>query len=136
MKILEKVRCYSFWFLDFLKGGKIKGHFTDIKYILENFDTDESIKRRNNYLENILNHVVSTVPFYSETKGFNSITDFPIVNKLILREQFDNFLSIKHKDKKSFEVSTSGSTGTPLLVLQDKRKKQRNRADIRLYYRA
>ena len=129
MKILEKVRYYSFWFLDFLKGGKIKGHFTDIKYILENFDTDESIKRRNDYLENILNHAVSTVPFYSETKGFNSITDFPIVNKLILREQFDNFLSIKHKDKKSFEVSTSGSTGTPLLVLQDKRKKQRNRAD-------
>ena len=129
MKILEKVRYYSFWFLDFLKGGKIKGHFTDIKYILENFDTDESIKRRNDYLENILNHAVNTVPFYSKTKGFNSITEFPIVNKLILREQFDNFLSKKHNHKKSFEVSTSGSTGTPFLVRQDIIKKQRNRAD-------
>lgn len=133
MRVLEKVRYYSFWFVDFLKGGKINRHFKDISYILENFDSDISKRKRNNYLSELLNHAVDTVPYYDNLKGFNSISDFPIVNKLILRENLDRFISTKYKDKPSFEVSTSGSTGTPLVVFQDINKKHRNTADT-LYF--
>jgi phenylacetate-CoA ligase len=133
MKVLEKARYYSFWFIDFLKGGKVKRHFNDVKYILECFDEGESEKRRNSYLSQLLNHAVETVPFYHIYKDFNSISDFPIVNKLILRENLDSFLSTKYKDEPSFEVSTSGSTGTPLVVFQDINKKHRNTADT-LYF--
>ena len=133
MKVLEKVRYYSFWIIDFFKGGKIKRHFKDIQYIIENFDDDESKSRRENYLTQLLNHAVDTVPFYEAYKDFVSISDFPIVNKLVLREELDSFISTKHKNKPGFEVSTSGSTGTPLVVFQDINKKHRNTADT-LYF--
>ncbi|WP_396601174.1 CoF synthetase [Algibacter sp. R77976] len=133
MKVLEKVRYYSFWCLDFIKGSKVRNHFNDIEHVLENFDSDESKKRRSDYLIKLLNHAVETVPYYFEKKGFNSISDFPVVNKLMLREHLDDFLSIKYKNEPSFEVSTSGSTGTPLVVFQDINKKQRNTADT-LYF--
>jgi phenylacetate-CoA ligase len=133
IKFLEKVRYYAFWVFDFLKGGKVRRHFNDVKYILENYNTDKSKQRRNNYQLKLLNHAVKTVPFYKNYKGFNSILDFPIVNKLILRERLDDFISVNYKDKPNFEVSTSGSTGTPLVVFQDLNKKERNTADT-LYF--
>ncbi|MFT4611224.1 MAG: phenylacetate-CoA ligase [Glaciecola sp.] len=129
MKILEKSRYYSFWILDVLKGGKIKSHYKDIKFILEDFDSDDSKKMRDRHLSNLLNHAVKTTSFYNSHKEFSSIHDFPVVNKLQLRHSFDAFLSKDFKNKISFEVSTSGSTGTPFKVFQDKNKKDRNVAD-------
>ncbi|WP_170063969.1 phenylacetate--CoA ligase family protein [Jejuia pallidilutea] len=125
----EKIRSHSFWFIDFLKGGKVKSHYNDIKFILENFNTDKSIKQRNYHLSSLMDHAIKTVPFYKDYKGYNSIYDFPIVDKMLLRESVNDFISNKFKDKSSYEVSTSGSTGTPFVVFQDKNKKNRNTAD-------
>lgn len=44
MKLLENARYYSFWIIDSLKGGKIKSHYNDIRFILEKFTTDKSKK--------------------------------------------------------------------------------------------
>ena len=54
---------------------------------------------------------------------------FLIVDKILLRESFDSFISENYKDKSSFKISTSGSTGTTFVVFQDKNKKYRNTAD-------
>ena len=129
MKLLEKSRHYSFWILDVLRGGKIKSHYKDVKFTLENFNSNRSKKMRNSHLSKLLNHAVKTTSFYKTCEGFNSISDFPIVNKLVLRHSFDDFISKEYKNSTSFEVSTSGSTGTPFTVLQDKNKKYRNVAD-------
>jgi len=133
MKLLERIRYKSFWFTDFLKGRVIKSHFEEIKYILENFQDTESIQMRENYLNNILNHAIKTVPYYKNSNNYNSITDFPVVNKLILRKELDDFISIKFTNKPGYKVSTSGSTGTPLHVFMDIGKRNRNTADT-LYF--
>lgn len=129
MFFLEKIRYNAFWLIDLLKGGNIKSHYEDIKFILENFNTKASLKIRNNHLNHILDHAIKTVPFYKNYKDYNSITDFPVVDKLLLRNSMNDFISINFIDKKGFEVSTSGSTGTPFVVYQDKNKKTRNTAD-------
>ena len=49
--------------------------------------------------------------------------------QLLCVHSISDFLSKDFKNKISFEVSTSGSTGTPFKVLQDKNKKDRNVAD-------
>ena len=36
MKSLEKLRYYSFWGVDFLKGSKVRYHYRDVRFILEN----------------------------------------------------------------------------------------------------
>ncbi|WP_298345812.1 CoF synthetase [uncultured Algibacter sp.] len=132
-KLLEIIRYHSFWVIDFFKGSKVKSHYKQIKFVLENYHSDKSIEKRNQYLNNLLSHAKHNVPFYESYKGSKSISDFPIVNKLILRESMNQFISENYRAKDSFEVSTSGSTGTPFLVLQDKNKKHRNTADT-LYF--
>ena len=82
MKLLEKSRYYSFWIWDVLRGGKIKSHYKDVKFTLENFNTSK--KTRNSNLSKLLNHAVETTSFYKACEGFNSISDFPIVNKFVL----------------------------------------------------
>lgn len=133
MKFSEKLRNSAFWFIDFLKQGKVKFHLEDISFILQNFQTDASVKRRQNHISKILSHAATTVPFYKGLKKKDMLTDFPVVNKIILRSQLDRFISEKYKNKPNFKVSTSGSTGTPLVVFQDKNKRHRNTADT-LYF--
>ncbi|MFS4481975.1 CoF synthetase [Hyunsoonleella sp. 2307UL5-6] len=129
MFFLEKIRHNVFWLIDSLKGGNIKSHYDDIKFILENFDSDASLKKRNQHLNHLLNHAIETVPFYKNYKDYNSIADFPVVDKLLLRNSLDDFISINFIDKQGFEVSTSGSTGTPFVIYQNENKKNRNTAD-------
>ena len=119
MRLLEKSRYYSFWFVDLLKGGKIRSHYHDIKFILENYKSDKSKKLRDKHLNELLSHAVQNTSFYKSYSNFNSISDFPVIDKLMLRESFEGFISNKHKNQKSFKVSTSGSTGTPFVILQD-----------------
>ena len=129
MKLLEKLRYYSFWGVDFLKGGKVRSHYRDVRFILDNYSTDKSQGKRDLYLQKLLKHAVNTTPFYNEYKNYNSLSDFPVVDKVFIRQQFDNFVSKEYKGKPSFEVYTSGSTGTPFTVYLDKNKKYRNTAD-------
>ena len=63
-----------------------------------------------------------TVSFKRGIKVFN-----------IIIKNFEAFTSERFKNVKLIEVSTSGSTGLPFKVLQDKNKKNRNTADT-LYF--
>lgn len=129
MKFLEKLRYYSYWGVDFLRGSKVRSHFNDVKSILENYNADVSKKKRALNLENLLKHAVETVPFYKEYQKLKSIEDFPVVDKIYIRSKYDDFVSKEYKDKPCFKVYTSGSTGTPFTVYLDKNKKSRNTAD-------
>lgn len=129
MLLLEKLRYYMFWLLDFIKGGHVRKHYNDIKFILENYGGTDASNKMDKHLSSILNHAVNTVPYYADCQKCKSLKDFPVVDKLLLRERVSDFISEKFKHKKSFQVSTSGSTGTPFIVYQDKNKKLRNTAD-------
>ena len=127
--LLEKLRGFSFWMIDFLKGAKIKRHYNEIKFILEQYGTEESKLKRDKYLKDLLKHAVNTTPFYENYKGFNSIADFPIINKLVLIDNYEKLQSNEFRNKVNHKMSTSGSSGTPFTILQDENKKLRNTAD-------
>lgn len=132
MNIGERIRYLTFWFLDFLKGGKVKRHYNDIKNILENYNSSESKSKRDEYLLDLLNHATKNSPYYKKYSNFTSINEFPVVDKAMLRD-LEKFTAKNYSSKKSFEISTSGSTGTPFVVLQNKNKRARNTADT-LYF--
>ena len=80
-------------------------------------------------LFNILDHSVKNVPHYkdiskkseikiSKDSIFQDIKKFPILNKEILRNQFDNLKSKTFKEK-YFKNTSGGSTGEPVIFLQD-----------------
>lgn len=128
-KAPQFIRKTVFWAIDGIKGSSIKSQYKDIKGILDSRDIDFITQKQNEALKAILDHAITTSTFYKDYVGYNSISDFPIINKNIIRDNFDAFKSSKYKLEECILVSTSGSTGTPFKVLQNKRKRLRNLAD-------
>lgn len=131
--LLEKLRVKLFWFVDFLKGGNLKRHYKDVQFIMEQYDSDASKLKRDAHLDRLLKHATTTTPFYENLNNYSSLTDFPIVNKLFLVEKYEELQSKDYKNKANIKMSTSGSSGTPFTLQQDKNKKLRNTADT-LYF--
>ena len=81
---------------------------------------------------NLLN-AANTTEFYKEFKG-KSLSQFPLVNKAIYKENYKLFMSDIFKNQDLHTMSTSGSTGTPFTVVQDKRKRSRVIAELRIIW--
>lgn len=124
----EWIRKKAFWTLDSLKGSPIYKHYKDIKEILENEEIAH--KRCPKYLENLIKHAVATTDFYKQYKSYTKLSDFPIVDKNVIRENYDDFLSSSYKGTKLHTMSTSGSTGTPFTVVQSRNKRHRVLAEL------
>lgn len=120
-------RRLSFWIIDFFKGKPIRREYKDIQNIFENnVKQDEALR-------NILSYAIKNVPFYSNIEK-PELSYFPVMNKLIFKEQKENCYSSEFSDReKLYKASTSGSTGTPLVVYQDLQKRLRHRAEYLFY---
>lgn len=129
MKLLEVARQYSFWLWDFVKGGKIRAHYKDVQFILNNWPSKEAQDKRDKYLARLLNHAASTTEFYRKYQDFKSLQDFPVVNKSIIKENLEKILSDKFDKNTLHTVTTSGSTGTPFKIFQDALKRNRHTAE-------
>ena len=118
------LRSNIFWLLDWLRGSPVKVHYNEIK---------SSISVANEKaLEKILEHAVLTTKFYSKF-ALNSLTNFPVINKLVIKNEIDSFISSDFKKENLYRAVTSGSTGTPFVVYHDKNKKRRNTADTLVF---
>lgn len=70
------------------------------------------------------------MPFY-RGRNLKTLSEFPVINKSIFKEQGNNCISDEFKENSNLQiVKTSGSTGTPLTVYLDARKRQRVVADL------
>jgi phenylacetate-CoA ligase len=118
-----------FWGVDGLKGGKVRASYDEIKSIIEEYDADQSVKKREQYLAQLLQHAVSSTPFYKNYQQFGSIKDFPVINKSIIRNKVDDFIAAGFQKETLHKVTTSGSTGTPFTVYHDEKKRLRHTAD-------
>lgn len=130
--VLENLRNTVLWVADALKGMKLRRHYNEIADLLESADERYVIDKINIRLGNLLEHSANTVPIYYSYKGC-SLATFPVVNKSIIRNSYNSFRSSSFKDKVLYKAITSGSTGTPFKIYQDRNKKLRNYADT-LYF--
>ncbi|PWH82404.1 CoF synthetase [Algibacter marinivivus] len=130
MNLISKIRLNTFWLLDSLKGGYLKKDLADIKECFEITSFSLLKKRNSPVLRNLLNTAVNSTKFYSDYKSFKTLEDFPVVNKSIIKNNFDDINIIPTNNPELLEASSSGSTGTPFKVYQTKRKARRNKADV------
>ena len=126
------IRKPVFWLLDYLRGSKIGRHYRDIATTLESDATILQSKSLE-YRDNAFRYAMSKVPFYRQLANIERFEDLPLIDKSIVKQQFDQFRSADYLDVKLHKMSTSGSTGTPFTILQDKAKRQRVLAEI-LYF--
>lgn len=128
--LINYLRNILFWFLDSIKGGYIRKQIKEIKYSVIHPESSNSENLKKKYIDKLLIHATNSTPYYSSYKNFNSIQDFPVIKKVIIQQNFDKFQSTEYKDKDNFKVSTSGSTGVPFFLYQDKNKRRRNHSDV------
>ena len=89
---------------------------------------------RKGYLTNMLTYVTRHSRFYQQYEGYKSLEDFPVVNKEILKQNWDDVFVDEFKDRSdNKEKRTSGSTGTPFQVYWDRRKHCRMIADSKWF---
>ncbi|WP_282041974.1 CoF synthetase [Winogradskyella flava] len=129
MTPLELLRNYFFWFLDFFKTYSIRKHYKEIKLINENPADIKAVKLRERNLKNLIAHACRTTSYYSKLKS-REFDDFPIINKNLILNNFEDFSSNLYQKKDLIKHSTSGSTGVPFEIYKDKNKVSRNSADV------
>lgn len=126
MIIDEKLRWYGFWFLDRLKGGKVRKYYEEIR---DSYKNGTPVDRTKEKIQSLIAHAVKTTEFYKKYPENSSLEDLPVVNKDTFREHYEEFLSSLYKDAPDNRVMcTSGSTGTPLRMIQNKDKIDHNTA--------
>ena len=113
---------------DRLKGNPVKKHYNEIKFIIENYSDNQASQIRDMNLSGILCHAINSTPFYSNVKS-PFISDFPVINKNIVRENDNAFRSSNKKYSSKCCYYTSGSTGAPFSVHVNKSKRDRTTAD-------
>lgn len=110
----------------------LKDTFFDKKSIRKNLENIKTYTNngKDNYeqLTNIIKWAKQEVPYYQKYTN-KEFSQFPIVNKKIILENFNKFKAQSFLDKKLHSESTSGSTGTPFTIFQDSGKRQRAAAD-------
>jgi phenylacetate-CoA ligase len=124
---MSTLRSSLFWFYDKVKDNKICQSYDNISEIYEGVIDVES--HHKNKIKKLLKYTVNSVPFYSEYKNKFILDEFPVVNKNIIKENPELFKSKFIDPNKTVSMVTSGSTGTPFEVFQDKGKRVRNTAD-------
>ncbi|WP_405296246.1 CoF synthetase [Algibacter sp. Ld11] len=132
MEILNRFRKAAYWTLDAIKGGAVKNDFKDIERMFSYTSFSALKAYQKPTLDALLDTAVNNSAFYSSYKSYKSLEDFPVVNKSIIKENFDA-ITFDDKNNNFLPVKTSGSTGSPFSIFQTKRKKIRNTADT-LYF--
>ncbi len=131
---LNKIRNKSFWIIDTVKGKHIKTHLKEVEFCIQNPSSSKAVGIKDAHLKRLLNHAVQTTPFYNSKGNAQKISDFPVIKKTILQDNFQLFQSSEFKDKDNFKVSTSGSTGVPFFLFQNQEKRNRNHADVIYFF--
>lgn len=124
----------TYWIKDWVYGSPIRKEYNEIKFIMEN--PEESKTYKSEKLKSLLKYAVKNCPFYEKIDP-TDILNFPIVNKIILTENFKNIAvqaDIIPGQKGTVHVQrTSGSTGTPFKVPQDTRKRNHRIAELKYF---
>ena len=128
-----KLRNRFFWLLDAVKSGTIRKAYQELKFFDEADSRSEGLaEHQKTALQMLLQHAIDTTKFYEKIQS-NRLSDFPIIDKNIIKNQQDDFMSNKYDRTKLFTMTTSGSTGMPFTCYQNIEKKRRVNAEV-IYY--
>jgi len=132
LRLLEYIRNKMYWINDKLHGGIVCQNIKSINYYSSlDFDDQKLQDYQAKKLNYLTEYAKKNTKFYSEID--KSFLQFPIIDKSIIKENSEDILSDKYKNKQLFSMSTSGSTGTPFTIYQNINKKKCVNAEIIKY---
>lgn len=117
-------RWHLFWLKDRLTGNRIKRVYNELVRDDETLDIDSQKEK----ITNLLKYAKENCQFYK--KCDLNINKFPVVNKQIIKDNFNDIFVKKYDINKIHKMSTSGSTGTPFTVYQNSEKRNAVLAEV------
>lgn len=101
--------------------GRLVNCCKELSYLLDNPMGTKCITEH--YLNDILTYATTFSEFYKPYSNYKDITDFPIVNKEMLKANWDEIAVPQYLNQKDNCIKyTSGSTGTPFRMIMDRYK--------------
>lgn len=130
---MKNLRYYAFWAIDKLRGGITKRFYTEIKNVYERRVDVRDYQA--NKLHSLLKYATENTSFYKQYDSKN-LNSFPVITKQDIIKARDDFFSNEFVDMKDklHTMSTSGSTGTPFTMYQNREKVIRNKVDHIYFY--
>ena len=123
---MKNIRWYGYWLMDFLKGSPVRKYLNEIK---RDYTEGTSKQCTEEKIRKLIKHAILTTQYYRNINKDIDINDLPIMNKNIYNANYSQFLSEEYCDAKSNRIMyTSGSTGTPFAMVQNKDKINHNTA--------
>ena len=123
----------KFWENDKQNGSPIGIPYKEVEFI-QTHSMEEGWSIRRQKLHNLLDYARKNTRFYSKYEGYD-ITRYPVMTKTMLIEHHDEIAvapeNIPGQEGPVFIQRTSGSTGNPLAMPQDTKKRQRRVAEIK-----
>ena len=126
MVIDEKLRWYGFWMVDRLQGGKVRKYYEEIR---DSYKKGTPVKKTQEKIQELIRHAVHTTEFYKDFPEDTPLEQMPVMNKEIYRNHYEECQSSTFKNAgDNRTMYTSGSTGTPFAMIQNKNKILHNTA--------
>jgi len=125
MSIMESARKWVYWTLDAVKGRPVGKHYDEVRNAYKN-GVDPRVTEEK--LQKLLRHAVDTTTFYHDLADTEelSLDRFPVMNKAKYLENYDAHISEPYRNRPDNRThQTSGSTGIPFSMIQDKAKAER-----------
>ena len=128
--VSENIRRIGFNIVDTLTNGDVLKNKAEIDYLFHHPDKVKPFQTEK--FQALAKWAVDNTSFYSRYKRSSEyrLTDFPIIDKSIIKEHHNDFCSALAVQKGCISTYTSGSTGTPLVIIQDKKKRKRVYAEM------
>lgn len=123
------LRNSAYWHLSSIKRTPVKNFINEFNQYYGK-DTNKIKEIQTKRLEELLIHACSTTEFYKKYKECSDLTQFPIIEKSILKQELDKFISNKFTKDELITTTTSGSTGAPFTYYLTRNKKYRQNAEI------
>ncbi|MBO5454663.1 MAG: phenylacetate--CoA ligase family protein [Clostridia bacterium] len=128
----EKLRYCAYWCLDSLKGKPVKKHLDEITKIME--DSSLVKEHQEKQFKKILTYAADNVEFYKNYDKNSKLSDLPVITKQTLKDNYEKFQSPEFTESDVVVMSTSGSTGTPFKMWQDRNKRNRVFAEMMYFW--
>jgi phenylacetate-CoA ligase len=80
-----------------------------------------------------MEYAVENTSFYAKYAGATRLEEFPVMNKKLLNENYDDVIVHAFDGVKTHKMHTSGSTGIPFTVVQNLAKRERHIADLKYF---
>lgn len=117
----EREEKYAAFVEDDLKNnrGRIVNSMEEIRYFINHPSASEMMQKH--YLNDILTYATMFSEFYKKYRDYKSIYDFPIINKNMYRENWEDIAVKEICELPDTRMKfTSGSTGTPFQIVLDR----------------